>query len=278
MLAEYLNQLRKMRGSILGWTIALFAYCLMIASMFSTIEAMGQEMEQLLASYPPEFMAFFPDIQNFASPIGFFDTYFNSMMHFIIGIFAAGAAARLLVREEEDGTLDLVISYPISRSKLFSGRFLAFTTSLLIILLGCWIGWAIPAKRVGLDLAYVDLLLALLPLFAILILFGGLALLFSLVLPSSRLASGLSAGLLVGNFLLVGLSELNEDLRPIFDLTPLKFYQGAQIINDPNWTWFFGLIGAAMLLVIGAWRIFLRRDIRVGGEAGWQVPFQKRKR
>lgn len=272
MLAEYFNQLRKMRGSILGWTIGLAAYCLLMASMYGSIVDLGDEMQQLLESYPPEFMAFFPGIENFASPIGFIDTYFNSMMHFIIGIFAAGAAARLLVREEEEGTLDLVMSYPISRSKLFWARFMAYGTSLVLILLGCWIGWAIPAKQVDLPLSYYELFLPMLPLFAVLVLFGGMALLLSLILPASRLAGGLSAGMLVGNFLLVGLSELNVNLQPIFENTPLYFYQGAKIINDPNWNWIAGLVGVALIMAIAAWLIFLRRDIRVGGEAGWRIP------
>lgn len=273
MFVEFVHQLKKMRGSILGWTIGLVAYSLLMAAMYPSILEMGDEMEILLESYPPEFMAFFPGIAEFASPIGFFDTYFSSMMHFILGIFAAGAAARLLVREEEEGTLDLVISYPVSRSALFWGRFLAYLASLALILLGCWLGWALPSKSVGFELTYLELLLPMIPLFAVLSLFGGLALLLSLVLPSSRLAGGLSAGLLVGNFLLVGLSSINEDLQAFFDLTPLRYYQGARIIEDPNWGWNLSLIGIGLALALIGWLIFLRRDIRVGGEAGWRLPW-----
>ena len=272
MFVEFAHQLKKMRGSILGWTIGLVTYCLLMAALFPSILDMGEEMEVMLQGYPEEFMAFFPSMGDFTSPIGFFDTYFSSMMHFIIGIFASGAAASLLVREEEEGTLDLVISYPISRSALFWGRYLAFLAALAIILIGCWLGWALPAQSVGFDLSYLDLLMPMVPLFAVLALFGGLALLLSLVLPSSRLAGGLSGGLLVGNFLLVGLSNINDDLKPFFELTPLNFYQGAQIINDPNWGWIAGLIGVGLVFTAAAWLIFLRRDIRVGGEAGWRLP------
>ena len=272
MFVEFVHQLKKMRGSILGWTIGLVAYSLLMAAMYPSIFEMGDEMEMLLESYPPEFMAFFPGIEEFTSPIGFFDTYFSSMMHFIIGIFAAGAAARLLVREEEEGTLDLVISYPVSRTELFWGRFLAYLAALAIILLSCWLGWALPSKSVGFELTYLELLLPMIPLFAVLMLFGGLALLLSLVLPSSRLAGGLSAGLLVGNFLLVGLSNINEDLQAFFDFTPLRYYQGARIIEDPNWGWNLSLIGIGLAFALVAWLIFLRRDIRVGGEAGWRLP------
>jgi hypothetical protein len=73
------------------------------------------------------------------------------------------------------------------------------------------------------------------------------------------------------------LSELNDKLEPIFEFTPLYFYQGAQIITDPNWSWIGGLVMASLIMVIAAWLIFLRRDIRVGGEAGWRIPILNQK-
>jgi len=272
MFAEFINTLRKLRGSILGWGIGLFLYDLLIASMYSSIIEMGDSLQAMLSSYPEEMLAFFPSIAEFTSPVGFMDTYFSAYMTFIIGIFAAGAAGRLVVGEEESGILDLVMSYPVSRTKLFFGRFLAYLSALAIILLACWLGWVIPAESAGIPLTAFEMLLPILPLFAVLFVFGGLGLLLSLVMPSSKLAGGLAGGLLVGNFLLVGLSNLNEDLQPFFEVTPLYFYQGAKIIEDPNWGWMLGLIGVGLIFVAAAWLIFLRRDIRVGGEAGWQLP------
>lgn len=277
MFAEFKNTLRKLRGSIIGWSVGLFLYDLLISSMYSSIVEMGDQFQEFLAVYPEEMIAFFPSISEFTSPIGFFDTYFSAYMTIILGIFAVGAA-RLLVGDEEKGTLDLVISYPVSRTSLFWGRVLAFTSAIAILLISAWLGWVIPAKGVGLDLSPVDLLLGIFPLFLVMLLFAALALLLSLVLPATRAASAVSGGLLVANFLLVGLSNLNADLKPLYEVTPLYYYQGAQFIKDPNWVWMLGLIVAALLLAALAWVLFLRRDIRVGGEAGWQLPFLGRKR
>jgi ABC-2 type transport system permease protein len=233
-------------------------------------------MQELLESYPKEMMAFFPSMEEFASPVGYLDTYFSSLMTIIVGIFAVSIFAKLIVGEEEKGILDLVIAHPVSRSSLFWGRVLGAVSAIVFVLVAAWLGWVVPAESAGFEFTAWEFFLPMLPLFGILVLFGSLSLLMSMVLPAVRLASGLSGALLVGNFLLVGMSELNEDLKPVFDLTPLKYYQGAQIINDPNWGWLFGLIGVSLVFFLAAWMIFLRRDIRVGGEAGWQFSIKPR--
>ena len=89
------------------------------------------------------------------------------------------------------------------------------------------------------------------------------------------MASGLTSALLIGNFLLVGMSGLNEELRPIFEKTPLYFNQGAKIIEGVEWSWLGGLSGIALLIFLVSWGLFSRRDIRVGGEAGWQLSIPK---
>ncbi|NIV13507.1 MAG: ABC transporter permease subunit [Aliifodinibius sp.] len=277
MFAEYKNTLRKMRGTIIGWSISLFLYDWMMSSFYKSIGELADQMNTLLSSYPKELMAFFP-IEEFGSPVGYIDTYFSSYMTIIIGIFAVGACAKLLVGDEENGILDLLIAHPISRTKFFWGRFLAFLSATVLILIVSWLGWLIPAESAGFELSAFDFLLIMFPLLGVLIFFGSVALFLSMVMPAARLASGLAGALLVGNFLLIGMSNLNEGLKPVFEKTPLYFYQGAKIINDPNWGWFFGLLGVSLVIVLLAWITFQKRDIRVGGEAGWQInlPFVKK--
>lgn len=277
MFAEFKHTLRRMRGPIIGWGIGLFLYDLLMSSFYSSILEMGDQMEALLENYPPEMLAFFPSISEFTSPSGYLDTYFFSYMTLIIGIFAVGACARLLVGDEEKGILDLVMAYPVSRAALFWGRLLGFVVATVLILLAGWLSWVIPSESSGLDLTWVEFLLPFLPLLAVLLLFGALALLFSMLLPSARLAGGLSGALLVGNFLLVGLSNLNTDLEPLYKLTPFYYHQGGKAINGLNWEWLGGLLAAALVLALLAWWRFQRRDIRVGGEGGWQWPLLRRK-
>lgn len=271
MLAEYLNTLRRLRGPIIGWSIGLLLYDVMMSSFWSSMSDIGDEFSAMLENYPQEIIAFFPSISEFTSPVGYMETYYSAFMVVIVPFFAITTCAKLLVGDEEDGILDLVISYPISRAKLFWGRFLAFLTGTVLVLLAAWLGWVIPAESSGIPLSTTDFLLVQLPIFAVMLLFGSVVLLLSLWLPSARFASGLTSAILIANFLLVGMSNINQDLVRIYEKTPLYFNQGAYIIESVEWGWLGGMVGASLVIFLLAWWVFSRRDIRVGGEAGWQL-------
>lgn len=267
-ITEFKHTLRRQRGQILGWGIGLALYGLMMGAMYDTINAI-EGIEELLANYPKELWAFFGDMMNLSTPQGYFGTYYSSYIPLIVGIFAVGAAAGLLAGDEERGTLDLTLSYPVSRTSLFWGRWLAFAVATALILFIGYLGWAVTLPMSAMDVTWWALLLAFVPMWGLLLLFGALALVLSLLLPSARMASMTTGGLLVANFLLVGLANLNDNLRPIMDVTPFAFFQGGDALNGLNWGWVAGLTAVALLLSAAAWALFRRRDIRVGGERGW---------
>ena len=158
LLTEFKHTLRRLRGQILGWGIGLALYGLLMGAMYDTVNAI-EGMEEMLASYPKELWAFFGDMMNLNTPEGFFGTYFSSYIPIIVGIFAAGAAAGLLAGDEERGTLDLTLAYPVSRTGLFMGRVLAFATALGLILFIAYLGWAVTLPMNSMDVTAGALLL-----------------------------------------------------------------------------------------------------------------------
>jgi len=244
-----------------------------MVSLYDSIVGI-EGFQELIASYPQELMAFFGDADFMAitTPKGYVGLYYFNYMTVIIGIFAVAACASLLVGDEEKGILDLVMAHPISRTALFWGRLLGYVAATVVILLVGYLSWFIPSGSSGLDLSWIELLRPFLPLFAQLLLFGTLALLLSMVLPSGRIAGMITGGLLVANYLLLGLSNLNESLKSFVEFTPLYYYQGGDAITELNWGWLAGLLAVSAAFVVLAWWRFQRRDIRVGGEGGWRLP------
>ena len=271
MFAEFKHTLRRLRGQMMGWGIGLALYGLMMVSLFDSI-ANIEGFEELIASYPPELLAFFGDMMAITTPKGYIDIYYFSYMTLIVGIFVVGASASLLLGDEEKGILDLVMAHPISRTALFWGRWLGFVAATAVILLVGWLSWLIPSGSSGMELTWIEFLRPFLPLFAVLLLFGTLALLFSMLLPSVRVAGMITGGLLVADYLLMGLSHSNQDIESIVKFTPLYYYQGGAAITELNLEWLAGLLAVSAVLALLAWWRFQRRDIRVGGEGGWQWP------
>ena len=272
MMTIFRYTLRRFRGQILGWGIALALLAVLLVSMYDSFAGEMDQFAELLKLYPAEIMAFIGDITSMATPEGWVSVEFFSYMPLILGIFAVLTGSGLLVSDEENGRLDLIMAHPVSRMALFMGRLLALVAATVAILAVCWLGLVIPMNWSSMDIGWGRMWLPLLSLLAELLLFGTMSLFLSMVLPSRRLAATTAGLLLVASFFITGLAKINEDLEPVARLSPLNYYQAQDAFQGLNGAWLAGLLGSAVVFAALAWWRFQRRDIRVGGEGGWRLP------
>lgn len=271
MLTILRHSFSRSLGQVLGWGICLAllgVYGIMIHDSFVEPETQKQ-YQQLIANYPPELMSFFGDMNDLFSAGGYLNMVFFSYMPIIVGIFSIASSAAMLAGDEEKGTLDLVLAHPVSRAGLFWGRLVALTLATVATLGLTWVGFVAPLSQTTLDTTPLQIAYPFLSLFAIMIFFGMLALLLSMLLPSQRLAAMTSGLLLVVSYFISSLGRLNEKLADTERLLPLHYYQGGYAVRGMNWDWFAGLLGIALLFALLAWRRFERRDVRVAGEGNW---------
>ena len=111
-----------------------------------------------------------------------------------------------------------------------------------------------------------------LPLLAQVLIYGTLALLFSMLLPARRLAAMAAGLVMVVSYVSSSMATLNENLAAVARFLPYDYFLGGDALSGLNLTWFLGLLAASAVLALLAWWRFQRRDIRVGGEGGWRLP------
>ena len=272
MKTVFRYRLAHFRGQILGWGIGLALLGLLLAQFYGTIADQQEQLMQIWGSYPKEFMAFFGDLEQIATPSGYLGVEYFSYMPLIVGIFAVLMGSGLLASDEESGRLDLIMAHPVSRRALFWGRLGAFTVATLAIMALSWLGLFLPRYWTRLDVGWLELAWPFLSLLALLLLFGTLALLLSMVLPSRRMTAMTAGLLLVASYFVTSLARIIDDLKTVSRLSPLNYYQGGEAIDSLNVTWLVGLLAVSALFAVLAWWRFERRDIRVGGEGGWERP------
>ncbi len=275
MLTEFRNTLRRSRGAIIGWGLSLGALGYFMMGFYDTLVEQRSSLEQLLANYPPEFMAFFGSTEDMFSPAGYLSVEFFALMPVVLGIFAVTAGSSLITGDEEGGILDLVMSYPVNRSSLFFGRLLGFAVTLAAILGITWLAFigGVAASE-GMDIPPVELMRPFINLYAVIFLFGTASVLLSMLMPSRSIAAMLAGMLMVASYFIQSLSTINDDLKRIADFLPLKYYQSGYALEGLNGDWLVGLFGFGLLFAVLAWALFLRRDIRVSGEGNWRLPFR----
>ena len=270
---------KSLRGQTLGWGLGLALYGLMSVSMYDSMAAQQETLQQMIASYPEEFLAFFGgDADSLITPAGFLGMYAFSMMPVIIGIFAVLAGSGLIASDEERGRLDLIMSHPVGRTAFFFGRVLGVLAACLAIMLLGWIGFSLMLGSSSLGFTWGEMLVPFLSLFAQTLVYVALGLLLSMLLPSRSLAAMLTGLLLVTSYFVSSLSFMDERLAALAKLMPYHYFQTALSFAELNPGWLFGLLGSSLLMALLAWLRFLRRDIRLSGEGSWRLPFPSKRR
>jgi ABC-2 type transport system permease protein len=270
-------QLRRLRGQTLGWGIAMMLFAMLISSFYETVVQQREQMEALLKNYPAEMLAFFGNVSEIATPDGYLTLEFFSFVPIVLGVFAVLVGSGLLVADEEAGVLDLILAHPVSRTALFVGRLLAFVIATIGILVLTWLGFILAMQWSALGVSWDAMALPFVSLFAVLLLFGTLELLMSLLLPSRRLAATVVGFLVVASYLVTSLANIDDSLEFLARFSPLSYFQSGDAINGLDIGWVIGLLAVSAVFAGIAWWSFQRRDIRVGGEHGWRLRVLQRR-
>jgi len=279
MFAIFRRKLLKSWLLILGWGLGLGGLGYLLFDIYGSIFQKSVDLQPFIDAFPEEFLAFFGDVDSFLTMEGFLGLEFFSYMPIILGILVITSASSLISKKEEDGTLELIISQPISRSAVFWGNLFALLFSVLLILLMTWVGMSLASNRIEtIDLTAQELINPFISLFAILSVFLSLALFLAMILPNGG-SAGLGSGfLLIASYFITSLTRLDEDLAPINRFSPLKYYQGCDAIKVLDVEYLLILLGASIVFLGLAWMIFLKRDLRFGGSGGLRLNWFKKAR
>lgn len=244
---------------VLVWGLALGAYAAAMTASFTTFGGDAEQMNRLLEAYPQGMLDAFgitdlSDVEN----------YLNAQVFLLaplaLSFFPILAAANAIAGAEERGTIDVLLGNPIRRWQLVVGNFAATALSLLAItaIVGL-LTWG-TAALMNVDLSARSTAAAVLNMWPICLLFGGLTMLCSAVFHRRALAVTVPAFMLFASYLLDTVGRASEDLE---DLRPASafYYYGSAIEDGINGAHFAGLTLAACVLVALAVIAFRRRDI-----------------
>lgn len=268
-----------MRGQILGWGMGIAALGLIIVPFYKVFMGEQEDFLKMVENYPPEFLAFFGgNAASLMTPEGFLGMYGFSMLPVIIGIFAVIAGSGLLANDEESGRLDLILAHPVGRTRLFWGRTLAYSAALAGICAVGWLGFSMLLNGSGMGITWGEMALPFLPVFAQGLVYGSFALLLSMLMPSRSIAAMVSGLTMVSSYFLTSMSAINENLATIAQFLPYDYFQSGDAINGLKAEPLLGIVGVSTLMAGLTWLLFLRRDIRLGGEGSWRLPFMRGKK
>lgn len=255
--------LRDARWSLLGWTIAVPAVAAMYAAFWPSMR--NPEMMRALEAYPESVLEAL-NYNDVTSAAGYLSgAVYGLLVSVLMAVFAIGAGTRAVAGDEEAGTLDLVLAYPVSRTRLALQRFAALAVGIAIICTALWLIMVAlrgPAQLEGISVGELAAVTLQLGLFAAV--FGALAFAIGAATGRKALTLGASAGVAVLGYLANGVLPQVDGLEWVRNLSPWHWYLGGDpLVNGVQPRGVGLLLATTALLVAVGTRAFTRRDVAV---------------
>jgi ABC-2 type transport system permease protein len=181
----------------------------------------------------------------------------------LFGAIAAILASRIIARERENKTLEILLSYPVSRSSVVISRSLALTTLLVIAVVPCVLALGLGIMTLGLKLEAGVLLFASLAGLFLSLFCAAVSLLASAAGAGQTLSTFISLAVTFFMFLFTAnLAKLVPSLSAVAFMSPFHAYRVDEIliggVLDPS---LFLLPIYAVVPAGVAVQVFARRDI-----------------
>jgi len=256
--------LRDARRGIALWSAGLVGIAALMMSVYPTVRD-SPALNDLVKQYPDALKSLvgFGGPLDYASPAGYLGAELFSFMVpllMIIATVAAGSGA--IAGEEERGTMELLLSLPITRERLALEKLAAMIAEVVtlgaVLWLALWIGAAVIDMRISAPHLAAGTAGAVL----VAIVFGALSMAVGAATGRRSLAIGITSALAVGAFLVNLLAPLVDSLSQVRRLSPFYHYAASDPLRhglsagDVSF-----LIVSAVVVSAAAALAFQRRDI-----------------
>jgi ABC-2 type transport system permease protein len=232
------------RRSIVWWGIAVVGVVVMYAGFWPTIRDNARQFSAYLKNLPEAIRTLIGS--DYATPAGYLRSeLFSFLGPVLLLVFAIGVGARSLAGEEEAGTLDLLLSTPVSRRRVYLDTFRAMLGMTLLLAVLIWLAVEILARPFGLTVPVVNLTASVLNLLLLAVSFGALAQGVGATTGSRGMAIGVASGVALVTFLVNTLAVSVRALEPVSLLSPFRYYSSHQPIQTG-----FHLLDAIVLAAI----------------------------
>ena len=256
------NVLHGQRRGLLGWSIALAAVSVLYTSFYPSMGS-GQDLQAMLDSMPEGLV----DALGYDT-VGTAAGYVQSTVFGILGpvlllVFGIATGARLVAGQEEDGTLELEFTAPVSRRQVYLQRLAALWADLVLLVAVVTFVTGGLARLLDMDVSVAALAAVTVPLLLLVVGFGTLALAVGAATGRRGVAIGTAAALAVLSYVLNAVGP-SAGVQWMATVSPFGWYLG----NDPMLEGLdvTGVVALAVVPVVAAvagLAAFERRDLMV---------------
>lgn len=260
----FLKTLYDMRTSMLGWTVGMFGFSVLVMLFYPSIKDSAEELQKILDSMPAFITAMAGGDIDLTSLEGFLAIRVGGTYPILTLSFAISYGIGLITEEEENRTFELLLATPVARWRVVIEKFAALIVFTLVVLAGCYLGLLVGSIVV--DAGNVNegrLLVGIFNIAPLTLFFGALGLCMAGIQRRRGVAMGLVVGVAAMAYIIDTMSTITDVPMWMQRLSPWHYYQIEGIRDGVQLSDAGLLLGLAAVLVGLAMWGFERRDVGV---------------
>ena len=192
--------------------ILIFLVVYLIYPYIITDETM-KSIDEMMEIFPKEVLkAFNMDMTSISTAYGWFKSEGFTFILLILGIYSSLLGSNILLKEEDDKTIEYLSSLPIKRSKIVTSRVVSGISYIIIMVLIFGLFNYISLLLSGSFNQKEFILLSLTPIFACIPLYA-ISLFISTFFHNSKKVTGISLGIVFISYIINVLSELSDKVK-----------------------------------------------------------------
>lgn len=247
---------------LIGWIVGVMSLVAIQVSVYPTIRNSRKGWSDVTEQFPEAFRKIFR-MEDYTSPTGYLTTELFSFMIPLIFIGLTSTwAARAMSEEEENGTADILLTLPITRSSIGFTRVLTTIAVVGFLIAVTSASLIVGTEIVVMDVGLMRIVEASTACGLLSLPFGGIAALLASLTGRRGVGLGGGLGVAIAAFVLYSLAPLVSFLEHLLPVNPFEWTIGqTPLANglDP-WLAMVTLVVAGVLFA-GAFIGYDRRDI-----------------
>ncbi len=254
--------LHDRRRAVMGFGLGIVALSVWLGVMF-TVMRESDDFIEFMNNLPTGLLsAFGIDSATFLSAAGFLSSYlFTLFAPLFVLFFVISAAANEVMAEERDGLIDMLLSSPVSRTRVFLEKTGGVALAALVLVAVLTAALLVVNPIFDLSLSVTGILAAGLSLWLLGLVFTALTLVAGTFTGRSVMAGGVAGSVAFLAWFVSGFSDLYAPLESFDKASPFTWYQEPHPLTDGMGAGQLWLAATAAVLITAATLMFRRRDL-----------------
>lgn len=253
---------RRLRGTIV-FTVVVSLYAVFAVGLFPSIESAGVDFEKLMESYPEALREAF-GVEAIGTIEGFLaGELYNFVWVLVLGVYFAYRAGGMIAADIEHDRMDLLLSFPVSRSRLLAEKFASLLVPITAVNVVAGVAVYVATLVIGYPIAPLDLFVVHLVSVPYFLLCAAIGLVFSVLVSRVELAQRAALGAVFAFYLIESLAASTQQFEALKYLSPTYYYAPTEILVHGRYAGVQTgvLIGMTLVLLLCSCYHFARRDI-----------------